>query len=87
MEYDDAPMTMNTSDYGSLDGLPDEMIKCFQKCHDQLTLNQLRQCSDYFEKLASNFRSSVEEGLTIEDFEKAKKVDADGDNEEGEKSY
>ena len=72
------------SAYGSLDGIPEDIAKFFKANHDKLTISQLRRCADYFNNLASNVSRYSEENITIEDFEKAKKEDVDGDNEEGE---
>ena len=72
--------------FGSLPkDIPQKLYDCIIECHDELTASQLNQVADYFREKASKFRSSLESNITIEDFEKLKKTDVDGDNEEGEK--
>lgn len=83
---DTMPMTKPSSEYGNIDGLPDNWKKFLQENHDELTANQLQQACDYLSKCCSNFRNSLNENITIEDFEKVKKEDMDGDNGQGEKS-
>jgi len=82
----DYPATPSSSpsEYGSLDGIPDKLKSCIEECHDELTVNQLRQCREYFSQKISSFQNALESSVTIEDFEKAKKQDIDGDNEAGE---
>lgn len=81
----DIPVPVSPSSYGNIDDIPDPLKSCIQEEHDKLTIQQLQSCRDYFQSRIDTFRSNVEQSLTIEDFENAKKEDMDGDNGEGEK--
>lgn len=71
--------------YGDISNIPDPLKECMETEHDKLTIQQLNSCRDFFQSKIDAFRSNVEKSLTIEDFEKVKKSDQDGDNEIGEK--
>ena len=62
-----------------------EEVKSFlMKQHDKMTIRQMRSVISYLENKISSLQNGVEDSLTIEDFEKVKKVDVDNDGEEGE---
>jgi len=83
--YDDpSPVSGSVMEYGILDGIPTKLAECCEECHDELTMQQLRQMRDYFQNKLDSFQRNVEKDLTIEDFEKARKRDEDNDQEVGE---
>ena len=79
-------MPANPTEYGSLDGLPEDIQKYCEEVHDELTIDQLNTLADYFRSKADKLRNLAAEKVTLEDFEDAKK-DVDDDEEEGEKAY
>jgi hypothetical protein len=88
MDSDDTPSSLaivNPSGSSSLDKLPEDWRSFLQENHDALNIEQLQAAISYLSDIKWKFQESLEKGITIEDFEKAKKQDADGDNEEGEK--
>ena len=64
--------------------LPEDIRDCFIKCHDKWTIEEMQAMKDFLQQKIDSIRNVAEEELTIEDFEKVKKQDIDGDNEEGE---
>lgn len=79
---DDSPY--EPQEYGSIKSLPEEIQSYCEKIHDDLTIQQLRELSDYFSVKANKLREAAEKNVTIADFEKAKKADIDEDGEQGE---
>lgn len=80
----DSPVANVGLEYGSIDNLPEDVQAFFQKCHDKLTLEQLRSCREFFQSKIDALNRACEENCTIQDFEDAKKEDIDNDGEEGE---
>ena len=72
------------NEYGSLDGLPEEIQKFLTDYQDKLTIDQLRQYSDFIYKKIDEFKNKLDSSITMEQFEKVKKQDADNDYEEKE---
>ena len=82
-----APTPVNPSkpyEYGSISNCPEEVQEYCEKIHDSLTIEQLRSLSDYFSQKANKLRELADKSVTIEDFESAKKEEADEDDEVGE---
>ncbi len=73
-----------SSEYGSMDKLPEHVQEYFKEIHDELTVDQLRCCGDYFNHCADKLCDGLKKDITMEDFEKIKGKDMDDDNEEGE---
>ena len=83
----DSPSVVSSSNsyYNTVkEELGEELIKKFNPLLDELTVKQLNCLADYIRESARQMTSKFEETVTVEDFEKAKKEDIDGDNEEGE---
>ena len=81
---DEVSSPSGPNEYGSLDCCPDDVKEFCEKIHDTLTIKQLNALCDFFSSKASKLRDFANDNVTIEQFEKAKKEDIDGDNEEGE---
>lgn len=68
----------------ALDCCPDDVRKYFIENHDKWTIEQMRSICSYLNDKIYKFTQGLESNITIEDFEKAKKIDVDNDGEEGE---
>lgn len=62
----------------------DETKSFLEKKHDKWTMQQMNEIISFIQNKLNKLRSAAEEDVTIEDFEKAKKIDVDEDGEEGE---
>lgn len=62
----------------------DETKSFLEKQHDKWTMQQMNEIIYFVQEKLSKLRAAAEEDVTIEDFEKAKKIDVDEDGEEGE---
>lgn len=81
----DAPTAYNPSGYGSLEECPEGVEELCEKiCQSECTIANLRSVRDYFQNKIDQLNKIAENDLTIEDFEKAKKEDLDGDQGKGE---
>ena len=62
----------------------DETKSFLEKQHDKWTMEQMNEIIYFVQNKLNKLRAAAEEDVTIEDFEKAKKIDVDEDGEEGE---
>lgn len=76
-EYDTVPKP-------DLSCCDDETKAFLEKQHDKWTMEQMNEIINFVQQKLNKLRAAAEEDVTIEDFEKAKKIDVDEDGEEGE---
>ena len=81
MDYENEIPTMPQPNLSCCD---DETKAFLEKQHDKWTMEQMNEIISFIQNKLNKLRSAAEEDVTIEDFEKAKKTDIDGDSEEGE---
>lgn len=78
----DMPEAMNAP-YG---GVPEDCIEeCNELCMHR-TISEIRAIGSFFLDKAQQLSNIAENDLTMEDFEKAKKQDLDGDGKAGDTS-
>ena len=83
-EYSETPEVLTQITTPQLTCCDEKTKRFLEKQHDKWTMEQMNEIINFVQNKLNKLRAAAEEDVTIEDFEKAKKIDVDEDGEEGE---